>query len=153
MPRGNALFGSHRFISAGIEEAMLMPLLAAALALQDAPAPAPADPPALQSSITIDQLPIEQAAAARCAIAFATVSRWQKEGDPRGTAYPDMEAGGGREFFVQVMVKLMDEAKLSRDDIVALAVRGVEEHNKPDGAERVAAMMPACNSMKSDAGL
>ncbi len=132
---------------------MLMPLLAAALALQDAPAPAPADPPAPQSAVTIDQLPIEQAAAARCAIAFATVSRWQRAGDPRGQAYPDMEAGGGREFFVQVMAKLMEEAGLSRDDVVALAVSGVEDHDRPDGAERVAALMPACQSMKSAAGL
>jgi len=137
---------------------MIIPLLApifvfGALALQDAPAPAPADRPAPQSTVRMDQLPIEQAAAARCAVAFATVSRWQKAGDPRGASYPDMEAGGGREFFVQVMAKLMDEAGLSRDDVIALAASGVEEHDRPDGAERIAAMMPACQSMKSAAGL
>ncbi len=137
---------------------MLTPLLApalvfGALTLQAAPAPVPADPPAQQSAITIDQLPITQAAAARCAIAFATVSRWQKAGDPRGAAYPDMEASGGREFFVQVMAKLMDEAGLTRDNVVALAFAGVEDHDKPGGAERVAALMPACQTMKSAAGL
>lgn len=136
---------------------MLTPLLAAALALQAAPAPATApssgDPSAPQSAITLDQLPIAQAAAARCAIAFATVSRWQKAGDPRGSAYPDVETGAGREFFVQVMAKLMDEAGLTRDNVVALAFDGVEDHDKPDGAERVAALMPACQTMKSAAGL
>ena len=134
---------------------MLTPLLAAALALQAAPATAPSsgDPSAPQSAITLDQLPIAQAAAARCAIAFATVSRWQKAGDPRGSAYPDVETGAGREFFVQVMAKLMDEAGLTRDNVVALAFDGVEDHDKPDGAERVAALMPACQTMKSAAGL
>ncbi len=135
---------------------MFMPLAAPALffgvlALQAAPAApgAEAPPPA----ITLEKLPIEQAAAARCAIVFATVSRWQRAGDARGSAYPDAQAGGGREFFVRVMAKLMDEAGLSREDVVALAYRGVEDHDKPDGAERVAAMMPACQMMKSAAGL
>lgn len=134
---------------------MLTPLLAAVLALQAAPGPVTpsGDHSAPQSAITIDQLPIAQSAEARCAIAFATVSRWQKLGDPRGAAYPDAEAGGGREFFVQVMAKLMDEAGLTRDDVIALAFAGVEDHDKPGGAERVAAMMPACQTMKSAAGL
>jgi hypothetical protein len=127
---------------------MLMPLLAAALALQDAPAAPSAEPP-----VTLEQLPLEQAAAARCAITFATVGLWQRTGDARGQAYPDAAAGGGREFFVQVMAKLMDEARLSRENVVAIATRGVEEHDRPDGAERIAAMMPACQMMKSAAGL
>jgi len=138
---------------------MLTPLLAAALALQAAPAapppaaaaPPPPSPP--ESAITLDQLPIAQASVARCAIAFATVGRWQKAGDPRGSAYPDMEAGAGREFFVQVMAKLMDEAGLTRDNVITLAFDGVEDHDKPGGAERVAALMPNCQTMKSAAGL
>jgi hypothetical protein len=132
---------------------MLITLFAAALALQDVPAPVPADPSAMQPAITLDQLSIEQSAAARCAIAFAAVSRWQKAGDPRGAAHPDMEAGGGREFFVQVMAKIMDEAGLTRQSIIALAADGFESYDKPEGAERLAAMMPACQMMKSAAGL
>lgn len=132
---------------------MIMPILLAALALQDAPSPGPAAPVMPAPAITIEQLPIEQATAARCAIAFATVSRWQKAGDPRGEAYPNIETGGGREFFVQVMAKLMEEAGLTRENVIALAFDGVEDHDKPDGAERVAAMMPACQEMKSAAGL
>lgn len=131
---------------------MLTPILAAALALQDTPAPAPVDPPAPPGAVRIDQLPIEQAAAARCAIAFATVSRWQTAGDARGQAYADI-AGGGREFFVQVMAKLMDEAGLTREDVVALTARGVEEHDRPGGDARISAMMPTCRAMKSAAGL
>lgn len=126
-------------------------IFAAALALQSAPAATPPEPP--KSAISIEQLPIGQAATARCAIAFATVSRWQKAGDPRGAAYPDMEAGGGREFFVQVMAKLMDEASLTRENIIALAFEGVEDHDKPNGADRIAALMPACQTMKLAAGL
>lgn len=127
---------------------MPISILAAALALQAAPAP-----DASPVAITIDTLPIEQAAAARCAIAFATVTRWQKTGDPRGQAYPDAESGGGREFFVQVMAKLMDEAGLTRDDVVKLSIRGVEDNDNPEGKTRIAQMMPACELMKSAAGL
>ncbi len=137
---------------------MLTPFLApalalSALALQDAPAPTPADPPASSATLNIEQLPIEQAAATRCAIAFATVSRWQKTGDRRGSAYPDAEAGGGREFFVRVMAKLMDDAELSREGVVDLASREVAVYESPEGTERLAAMMPACQMMKSAAGL
>lgn len=135
---------------------MLMPILTpalifGALTLQAAPAAPPPEAP--EPAITIDQLPIEQAATARCAIAFATVSRWQKAGDPRGAAYPATETDGGREFFVQVMAKLMEEAGLTRENIIALAFDGVEDHDKPGGAERIAAMMPACQTMKLAAGL
>jgi hypothetical protein len=131
---------------------MLSLILAAALALQSAPvSPAPAPEP--NAPVSLDSLPIEQAGAARCAIAFATVSRWQKAGDARGSGYPDIETTGGREFFVRVMVKLMDDAGLTREDIAALSVRGVEENQAPDGAERIKTMMPACELMKSAAGL
>ena len=131
---------------------MLTPLLAAALALQDAP-PEPAAPPTSAEIISLDDLPIDQAAAARCAIAFATVSRWQKAGDARGSAYPDMEAGGGREFFVRTMAQLMDTAGWTRDGIVELTFREVAATDNPAGEARIKAMMPACQMMKSAAGL
>jgi len=125
-------------------------LLAAALALQDTPiqpAPAPGS-----DVIVIDDLPIEQAAAVRCAIAYATVSRWQKAGDARGRAFPDMEAQGGREFFVQVMAMLMDTG-VSRESIVVMATEGAARNETPEGTGRIAQMMPACDLMKSAAGL
>jgi hypothetical protein len=134
---------------------MITPLLAAALALQAAPmTPAPDPAPAPPSSvIDLDTLPVAQATAARCAIAFATVSRWQKSGEARGSAYPDMETTGGREFFVQAMVQLMDTANLTRDDIMALATQEVAANSTAEGEERLAAMMPACLMLKSAAGL
>jgi hypothetical protein len=129
---------------------MLTPLIAAALALQETPAqPAPA-PGA--DVIAIEELPIREAAAARCALAYATIGQWQKTGDARGAAYPDVNAGGGREFFVRVMAQLMDTG-LTRESIVTITARGFERNNTPEGAERIAQMMPACELMKSAAGL
>lgn len=136
---------------------MLTPLLAAALALQPAPiiveVTPQVEPPRPEGFVVIEELPLEQAAAARCAIAFATISRWQKAGDARGAAYPDMEATGGREFFVRAMAKLMDDAGLSREAIMELAFREVANSDNPEGEARIKAMMPACELMKSTAGL
>jgi hypothetical protein len=136
---------------------MLMPLFAAALMIQDAPAipaPMPAPEPSLPASnIKLDELRIEQAAAARCAIAYATISRWQKTRDARGAEYPDTDATGGREFFVQVMAKLMDETGGTRDDIAALTLFGVMANENAVGTARLKEMMPACELMKSAAGL
>ena len=130
---------------------MLTPLLAAALALQDTPVYPEPVPPKVGAD-AIDDLPIEQAAAVRCAIAYATVSRWQKAGDARGSAYPDAEAQGGREFFVQVMAKLMDTG-VTRESIVMMTTEAAARNDTPEGAERIAQMMPACELMKSAAGL
>ncbi|QDH32917.1 hypothetical protein [Porphyrobacter sp. YT40] len=129
---------------------MLIPLFAAALALQDAPPQAAQQPPA--ETVTIDELPVADAAAARCAVAYATIGQWQKAGDPRGAGYPEVTASGGREFFVRVMAQLMDTG-LTRDNIVTIAAKGVESNNGPDGEQRVAQLMPACELMKSAAGL
>jgi hypothetical protein len=123
-------------------------LAAAALALQPAPVP-----PETNASATLDMLPLEHAAAARCAVVFATVSRWQKAGDARGSDYPDIEAAGGREFFVRVMAKVMEDTGLGREDIIALSTSAADENEGEGGAERIKAMMPACNLMKTAAGL
>jgi hypothetical protein len=123
-------------------------LAAAALALQPAPVP-----PETNASPTLDTLPLEHAAAARCAVVFATVSRWQKAGDARGSDYPDIEAAGGREFFVRVMAKVMEDTGMGREDIIALSTRAADENEGEGGAERIKAMMPACNLMKTAAGL
>jgi hypothetical protein len=129
---------------------MLAPFLAALLAAQAAPdSPAPA----ANAVASLDALPVEQAAAARCAVAFATVSRWQRVGDARGAGYPDIEASGGREFFVRVMAKLMEDTGLGREDVISLTTRAADDNEGEGGAERVRAMMPACNLMKTAAGL
>ena len=131
---------------------MLSPLLAAALALQGTPTlrlPVPPSP----ETITLEDLPLEQAAAARCAIAYATLARWQQEGDPRANGFAEGTGSGGREFFVQVIAKLMDDAQLTRAHVQALAARESAVNEAPDGADRVKAMMPACELMKSASGL
>ncbi len=125
---------------------VLVPPPASELSTADRPVPAP-------PLASLDDLPIEQAAGPRCGIAFATVSRWQKGGDPRGTGYIDMEAQGGREFFIRTMAGLMEEFELTRDQIQTLAFNEVNKLNNSEGAERIAAMMPACLLMKRSAGL
>lgn len=135
---------------------MIAHLLVAMLALQSAPAPdlAPAPVPGEAAApFSLDSLPLEQAATARCALAFATVSRWQRIGDARGEAFANVEASGGREFFVRAMARLMDDAGLTREGIMALAASEVDANSTPAGGERIAAMMPACQLMKSAAGL
>jgi hypothetical protein len=132
---------------------MLTPILVAALALQTAPESPPPAASGANAVVSLDALPLEQAAATRCAVAFATVSRWQKTGDARGRDYPDIEAAGGREFFVRVMAKLMEDTGLGREEIIALSTRAADENEGEGGAARVKAMMPACNLMKTAAGL
>lgn len=132
---------------------MPISLLAAALALQDAPAsPAPAAP-AANATVTIDALPLEQAAGVRCAVAFATISSWQKASDARAAGFPDMAATGAREFFVQVMAKLIDDTGLSRENVITLTASAAQENEAEGGAERIRAMMPACRMLQSASGL
>ena len=131
---------------------MLTPILAAALALQGAPTlklPVPPQPEA----ITLEDLPIEQGAAMRCAVAYATLARWQTAQDPRAAGFAEGAGSGEREFFVQVIAKLMDDAQLTRDHVQTLAMREFAANDTADGADRIKAMMPACELMKSAAGL
>lgn len=96
------------------------------------------------------QLPVTEATAPRCAIAFAIVGQWQKAGEERGKQWPDMETGGAREFFVQAMAGLMDARSLDRDALLALVARETKRlQGEGDGA--IAAMMPACLSFKQAA--
>lgn len=132
---------------------MLTPLLAAMLALQAAPEIQPPAASGANAVVTLDALPLEHAAAARCAVAFATITRWQKAGDARGEGFPNIEAAGGREFFVRVMAKLMEDTGLGREDIIALSTRAADENEGEGGPQRIKAIMPACNMMKTAAGL
>lgn len=132
---------------------MLTPILAAALALQAAPAQPPPPTPPAPETITLEDLPVEQAAAARCAVAYATLARWQQAADPRAAGFAEGTGSGGREFFVQVIARLMDDAGLTRDHVQAITTREFTTLDTPEGAERIKAMMPACELMKSVAGL
>lgn len=98
------------------------------------------------------QLPVTEATAPRCAIAFALVGQWQQAGEPRGQQFPNMQAGGAREFFVQAMAALMDAQRLDRNALLAVVARETEKL-QAGGDEAIAAMMPACLSIKQAAGL
>ncbi len=131
---------------------LFMTAIIAPFALQAAPAtnPQSSAPVAFAS---LDELPIQESTAPRCGVAFALVSQWQKDGDPRGTEYPNMETEGGREFFVRSVANLMEGRELSRKAVSDLLAREFAILDSNDGAERVEAMMPACLLMKQSAGL
>ena len=109
-----------------------------------------APPPAPLADLA--QLPATEAAAPRCAIAFGLIGQWQQAGEARGTAWPDMAATGGREFFVQAMAQLMDARRLDRAALLAMVARE-SERLQAAGDDTIAAMMPACLSLKAAAGL
>lgn len=115
-------------------------LLAAALALQSAPAPAAPDPAPLGQ---------EDRALLRCAAAFALAARAQAEGDPAARAWPDLSTRG-REFFVRALAQLMGEGKRDRAAITALANAEAETLVAGDELPRV---MPACLLMLEASGL
>ncbi|QIQ87096.1 hypothetical protein [Erythrobacter sp.] len=116
-----------------------------ALAAQSA---APAEEAA---SVTLEALELEQAAALRCAVAFALVSAWQQDGDERGAAFPALEEAEAREFFVRTMARLMDERALDRAGVLDLvALQNGRFELRP---ETVGEIMPACLLMKRSAGL
>lgn len=114
---------------------IILPLI---LTLQAAPATAA--PPTLS---------IEQNAALRCAAAFALTSEAQARGDAAATALPPL-AGRGREYFVRVSAKLMDELELDRPRLSSLlrghAVALVESKD-------ATAVARACLPMLDAAGL
>ena len=106
--------------------------------------------PPSEPVIALDQLPLETSTAPRCALAFAQVGRWQREGDARGDPYADVEQGGGLEFFVRAMAQLMDDAGLTRGELVMLVGREMEALAGPGAEARIAAMMPACTLLKGE---
>lgn len=110
--------------------------LAPLLALQSAPAAA--DKPS-----SFADLPIEQATAPRCGVAFAIVQGWQNSGDPRGAQWPTIEDMQGREFFVVAMARLIDRHGLEQEDVTRLVQAELSRHSADNG-EAVNAMMPAC---------
>ncbi len=137
---------SQRFSFGPLEGPMhtaLVAALAPALFMQAAAPPPVTD---------LAQLPVTEATGPRCAIAFAIVGQWQKAGEARGKQWPDMEAGGAREFFVQAMAGLMEARSLDRDALLALVAREAKRLES-EGDNAVAAMMPACLSFKRSAGL
>ncbi len=106
---------------------MLTTLLAAALALQAAPAvPTP--------------LSHENRALLRCAAAFALVANGQANGDRAAQQWPALGTRG-REFFVRAMAQLMDASGLDRAGIAQLASKEAEALT---ASGEVGKVMPSC---------
>lgn len=106
---------------------MLTTLLAAALALQAAPAvPTP--------------LSQENRALLRCAAAFALVANGQANGDSAAQQWPALGTRG-REFFVRAMAQLMDASGLDRAGIAQLASKEAEALT---ASGEVGKVMPSC---------
>lgn len=128
---------------------------AAMLALQSAPSQPGVETEAVpdQAPITsLSQLPVEEATAPRCGVAFAIIEGTQEDGDARAKEWPDIKTSGGREFFVRAMAKLMEDRGLDQDAVVALVASEVELMSQ-DGYRRANDMMPACLLLKEAAGL
>jgi hypothetical protein len=119
---------------------MLTSFLAAALALQAAPASPSAPSPTLSQ---------ENRALLRCSAAFAMVAQWQTMGDASALRWPALGTRG-REFFVRSLAQLMDDTGLDRDGIAWLA--GLEAKALRDSGETYK-IMPSCLLMLEASGV
>ena len=81
-----------------------------------------------------------QAAALRCGIVFALGAKMQEDRSPLAAGWPPLGARG-KEYFVRVTAKLMDDTKASRETLSAMAMRQVPELADP---AVTATAMPGC---------
>lgn len=102
--------------------------------------------PAAPAPLSLDP---QQSAALRCGVVFALGARMQQERSPAAAGWPDL-ATRGKEFFVRVTAKLLDETGATREALSARATREVPAL-QTDGA--VAAAMPGCLPLLAAAGL
>lgn len=89
-----------------------------------------------------------QAAALRCGVVFALGTRMQADGAPLAADWPDLGTRG-KEFFVRVTAKLMDDTGASREALTALTMRQVAELSDPAAT---AAAMPGCLTLLDASG-
>lgn len=128
-------------------------LIAAALSAAPQTAdPSPREYPSAEALADISELPLEEAAPPRCGVVFAIVDNAQKAGDARVDEWPVMAETNGREFFVRAMAKLMDDRKLTREQVDAL-VRREAQRLGSDEFRTVNQLMQPCLLMKQAAGL
>lgn len=112
---------------------------------QDAEAAAPA------ITMELVDLPIDQQAALRCAVAVAIATEQQRSGTAAQAGWPDLLANErGREFFVRSLAKLMDDTGIARE---GLALRGRKEAEKLRDPAALEAVLPACFLMLDASGL
>lgn len=91
----------------------------------------------------------QQATALRCGVVFALGARLQQDRRAAAADWPDLQTRG-KEFFVRVTAKLMDETGASREAVSARA--GQEVAALPSDAAVIAAV-PGCLPLLGAAGL
>ena len=106
-------------------------------------------PAAAQQARPAPQLTNEQRTLLHCAATFALVSGRQHAKDPQALAFPDITERG-REYFIEAMAQLMDEAGLDRDAVKSLVAQ--EAAGLQDAAV-LYKQMPACLASLQASGL
>jgi len=114
---------------------MLLPLALAA-PVQAQPATAP--------------MTLEQQMLLRCSAAFALSAGEQQRGAPGAQAFPAL-GERGREFFVRSAARLMDELKLTREQVEGRLRE--EARTLAAAPARLAEVMPPCLSALEASGL
>ena len=109
--------------------AALTLIFAAPLLAQDVPAPLP-------------PLTIAQQTSLRCSAAFAMVAAGQAKGEADTLSYPSL-AKRGREYFVRVAARVMDETGATREQLQALML-GEATAIRAEGPTSLSALMPPC---------
>jgi hypothetical protein len=104
-------------------------LVAAPLGARDIPAPPPPLTIARQTSL-------------RCSAAFAMVAAGQAKGEADALAFPPL-AKRGREYFVRVAARLMDETGFTREQLQVLMLREATAI-RAEGPKSLTALMPPC---------
>lgn len=94
-------------------------------------------------------LTLQQRTSIRCAAAFAIVAEGQAKGNPAALQYPAL-GERGKEFFVRASTQVMDEVRLSREQVSALLSAEAQELWDEDTLEKV---MPSCLLLLEASGL
>lgn len=94
-------------------------------------------------------LSLEQKTTLRCAAAFAMVADGQKRGNPEALAYPALDERG-KEFFVRISARLMDQTGLDRRAIASIMQREAQDLWDNDQVDQI---MPSCLLLLSASGI
>ncbi|MFZ1743998.1 MAG: hypothetical protein WAT93_14180 [Pontixanthobacter sp.] len=95
------------------------------------------------------KLSLEQTSAVRCAAAFALVAQDQARGNTEASQYPEL-GERGREFFVRIAARLMDETGADRA-IVADLMQSEAQKLQRDG--NLSEVMQPCLFMLEASGI
>jgi hypothetical protein len=95
------------------------------------------------------QLNVEQKTLLHCAATFAIVSGRQHAKDAQALAFPDITERG-REYFIEAMAQLMDEAGLDHDAVKSLVAQEAAGLQDPAVLYK---QMPACLASLQASGL